>query len=63
MDELVKMVVAKTGVPEDKARMAVEVVLQHLKGKLPGPLASQLDSALSGGTGGGLGGMLGNLGS
>lgn len=61
MDELVKLVVARTGIPEDKARMAVEVVVQHLKGKLPAPLAGQLDSALSGG-GGGVGGLLGNLG-
>ena len=61
MDELVKMVASRTGIPEDKARMAVELVVQHLKGKLPGPLGSQLDAAISGG-GGGLGGMLGKLG-
>jgi hypothetical protein len=61
MDELVKLVASRTGIPEDKARMAVELVMQHLKGKLPGPLGSQLDSALSG-EGGGLGGILGKLG-
>ena len=61
MDELVKQVASRIGVPEDKARMAVELVVQHLKGKLPGPLASQIDAALSE-SGGGLGGMLGQLG-
>ena len=60
MDEIVKLVVAKTGIGEDKARMAVELVVQHLKGKLPGALGAQLDSALAGG--GGLGGVLGKLG-
>jgi hypothetical protein len=62
MDELVKLVAAKTGIPEDKARMAVELVVQHLKGRLPGGLGSQLDSALSGeGGGGALGGLLGKI--
>ena len=61
MDELVKMVAARTGIPEDKARMAVELIVQHLKGKLPEPLAGQIDAALTGG-GGGLGGLLGKLG-
>ena len=37
MDELVKLVASRTGIPEDKARMAVELVMQHLKGKLPRP--------------------------
>jgi len=65
MDELVKLVVAQTGIPEDKARMAVDLVVQHLKGRLPAPLASQLESVLGGGgsaLGGGLGDMLGKLG-
>ena len=61
MEELVKLVATRTGLSEDKARMAVELVVQHLKGKLPGPLGGQIDAALSGG-GGGLGGMLGKIG-
>src|SRR5690606_7648388 len=65
MDELIKMVTDRGGSQQDKARSADEVVLNHLKGRLPGPVASQLTSALSGGgaaTGGdgrGLGEMLG----
>jgi hypothetical protein len=54
MDELVNLVSQKTGLSEDKARSAVQVVVEHLRGRLPAPLAGQLDSFLSGsGTGGG----------
>ena len=48
MDELVKLLAAKLGVGEDKAKVAVELVVGYLKKKLPGPLASQIDSVLSG---------------
>lgn len=46
MDELVKMVSEKTGLPEDQARKAAEAVLEFLKEKLPAPLAGQLDNLL-----------------
>lgn len=62
MNELVKLVSERVGIPEDKARMAVELVLNQLKTRLPGPLAGQIDSALAGTAGEpgeGLGGMLG----
>jgi hypothetical protein len=61
MDEIVRMVAQRIGVSEDKARTAVELVVNQLKGKLPGPIAGQIDSALSGqsGAAGGLGGILG----
>lgn len=55
MDEIVQQVSQRTGIPEDKARQAVEIVINQLKGRLPGPIASQLESALAGG------GQLGNL--
>jgi hypothetical protein len=65
MDELVSLVSQKTGLSEDKARSAVQVVIEHLKGRLPAPLASQLDSYLSGGganaTGSGLTDAVGGL--
>ena len=54
MDELVDMVVKKTGLSQDDARKAVEVVLNTLKSKLPGPIASHLDSFISGGMSGGM---------
>ncbi len=46
MDELVKMVVKETGLPEAQAKKAAEAVVKFLKGKLPAPLASQVDNFL-----------------
>ena len=48
MDELVNLVVKKTGISQDDARKAVEVIVSALKSKLPGPIASHLDSFISG---------------
>ncbi len=64
MDELVKLVQQKTGLPEDKARLAVDTVVNYLKARLPAPLAGQVDAALKGGgsmgdVAQGLGGMMG----
>jgi hypothetical protein len=64
MEELVKMVAQKTGIPAAQAKQAVDTVLGFLKERLPAPIASQLDSAISGGGGvsglaKGLGGMMG----
>jgi hypothetical protein len=64
MEELIKLVSEKTGVSEEIAEKAVEVVLDYLKEKLPGPVGGQIDSLLGGGGGladaaKGLGGLLG----
>jgi uncharacterized protein (DUF2267 family) len=67
MDELVKAIVERTGLPENQARQAAETAVTFLKERLPAPLAQQVDNALSseGLAGGavkvikGLGGMLG----
>jgi hypothetical protein len=48
MQELINMVVQKTGIPQDKAQMAVDVVLNYLKGKLPPSVAPFLDQAAKG---------------
>jgi hypothetical protein len=48
MDELVALVVQKTGISEEQARMAVETVIDYLKDRLPEPLAGQIDGYLSG---------------
>ena len=61
MEEIVQQVVQRTGIPEDKARMAVQVVLSQLEQRLPGPLASQLRNHLGGGEGGPAGGGLADL--
>ncbi len=65
MNEIVQLVTQKSGIPEDKAQAAVQVVVEHLRSRLPGPIASQLDSYLQGGAqdqGGGLGNLLGKTG-
>ena len=57
MDELINIVVQKTGLSQEDARKAVEAVVSALKTKLPGPIASHLDAFLSGGASGGLGAL------
>jgi len=52
MDELINAVAQKTGMSQDNARKAVEVVVNELKSRLPGPVASHLDTLLSGGMSG-----------
>lgn len=61
MDELVKLVSQKTGLPEPQAKVAVETVLAYLKERLPEPLAGQLDNVLKGQGAGGLMGSLGGM--
>ena len=65
MDELIKLVSAKTGLPAEQANVAVTTVLGFLKEKLPAPLAGQIDALLAGGgmptdLASSLGGLLGN---
>lgn len=48
MNELVQQLTQRVGIPEDKARMAVDTVLSFLKNKVPG-LGSQLDAFTQGG--------------
>ncbi len=43
MNELIQQVQQRTGLSEDKAREAVQTVIEHLKSRLPGPIASELD--------------------
>jgi len=64
MNELIKLVSQKTGLPEDKAKVAVETVINFLKSKLPPTISGQFDAILSGGKlpddlTKGLGGLLG----
>lgn len=64
MDELVKLVQQRTGLTEDKAKLAVDTVVNYLKGRMPAPLAAQVDAALRGSgniedVAKGLGGMMG----
>ena len=57
MDELINVVVQKTGMSPEDARKAVEAVIGALKSKLPGPIATHLDAFLAGGASGGLGAL------
>ncbi len=50
MNELVQLVSQKTGISQDKAQQAVEVIINHLKSRLPGPIASHLDQFTQGGS-------------
>jgi len=66
MDELVQQIVEKTGLSEDMARKVADVVIDHLKEKLPDSLAQQVEGLLKGGSPDmgdmlkkGLGGLLG----
>ena len=58
MDELIKLVSQKTGIPQATAKTAVETVVGYLKDKLPDPLAGQLDNLLEGGD---VGNLLDNI--
>jgi len=62
MDELIKMIVQRTGISEEQAGEIANIVLEFIKSKLPGPIASQLDSLISGEGGGVLGTITGALG-
>jgi uncharacterized protein (DUF2267 family) len=58
MDELVKLVVQKTGISEDQARQAVTTVIGFLKERLPAPIAAQVDGVINNpGVAGALGGL------
>ena len=48
MDELVGLVIEKTGLNEKQATAAVEVVLKFIKGKLPPAVSGQIDNLLEG---------------
>lgn len=47
MNELVDLVVKKTGIPAATAEKVINIVVDFLKKKLPAPLASQIDGVLS----------------
>ncbi len=52
MDELVQELSRKTGLSPEKSQEVVNVVMTHLKARLPAPLASGLDSLMAGGSAG-----------
>jgi hypothetical protein len=47
MNELVNLIVKKTGIPQATAQKVVNIVVDYIKKKLPGPLGAQVDVLLS----------------
>ncbi len=54
MDEIINLIVQKTGIAPEHARTAVQLVLSQLKTRLPESMQGYVDSALSGGAAGGM---------
>lgn len=66
MNELIQRLIEKTGLPEDKAAVAVDTVINFLKERLPPAVGSQLDGLTGGESGvmdklGGIGSSLGGM--
>jgi hypothetical protein len=59
MNELIQMIVQKTGISEEHARTAADTALNYIKGKLPPAVAQHIDSAISGAPAGESGGFAG----
>jgi hypothetical protein len=53
MDELVQELSQKTGLSQDKSQEVINVVMSHLKARLPAPLGNGLDSLMTGSPAGG----------
>ncbi|GAB4123222.1 MAG: hypothetical protein Fur005_37820 [Roseiflexaceae bacterium] len=47
MEEIVKVVAEKTGMPADQVRPVVQIVINELKQRLPEPIAGQVDGLLN----------------
>jgi hypothetical protein len=47
MNELVNLIVKKTGIPAATAQTVVKLVIDYLKQKLPAPIAGQIDGLLN----------------
>ena len=48
MNELVNLIVQKTGISQENAQKAAQTAIDFLKTKLPPPIASQVDAVLAG---------------
>ena len=48
MNELINMIVQKTGISQEHAQKAAQVAVDFFKSKLPAPISAQLDSFLTG---------------
>lgn len=48
MNELINLIVQKTGISQENAQKAAQTVIDFLKTKLPAPVAGQVDAVLAG---------------
>jgi hypothetical protein len=48
MNELINLIVQKTGISQENAQKAAQTAIDFLKTKLPAPVASQVDAVLAG---------------
>lgn len=66
MDDLVRQISERTGIPADKAQQAAHAAVEFLDGRLPPPVGGNLAKLVQGGGAGGgmpdLGGLAGGLG-
>jgi nucleoid DNA-binding protein len=46
MNELVNLIVKKTGIPSATAQTVVKIVIDYVKKKLPAPVGAQIDGLL-----------------
>ncbi|HKJ37265.1 MAG TPA: hypothetical protein VJ972_00695 [Anaerolineales bacterium] len=49
MDELINLIVKKTGLPKETAKSVVEIVIKFLKDKLPDTFDALIDKVLESG--------------
>ena len=52
MEELINLVVKETGISQEDARKAVQVVLDRIRSALPAPIANQFDTFINSGLSG-----------
>ena len=48
MNELVNLIVQKTGISQENAQKAAQTAIDFVKTKLPAPIAGQVDAVLAG---------------
>ncbi|HEX5692630.1 MAG TPA: DUF2267 domain-containing protein [Roseiflexaceae bacterium] len=61
MDELIKQITERTGLPADQARAAAQTTIDFLKSKLPESMAGYVDTALNSGMVDDVAGQAGNM--
>jgi hypothetical protein len=58
VNELINIIVQKTGISQENAQKAAQVAVDFFKSKLPAPMRAQLDSFVTGGASGGVKSMV-----